>query len=223
MINIKDKLKTTIRCLSVLFLYFSLSYILSYMFYEAFASTNNVIRTISLILSNLFILLIITLFFLPKLVNDANKLSKDNLKIAYKNWVLGIIIMYLSNFIILLINKDLAANEATNRAILQQAPIYAIIVMVIIAPITEELIFRLSLRNIFNNRTLYCLFSGLIFGILHLTSIKEILFLIPYGSLGFFFAKTLYDTDNIYAPMITHITHNAIIIFMLILGSIVGI
>ena len=52
--------------------------------------------------------------------------------------------MYFSNIIILLINKDLATNEAFNRALIEKMPIYAILVMVIIAPITEELIFRLS-------------------------------------------------------------------------------
>ena len=226
MISTKEKLKTIGTALIILFLYLSLSYFLGFCFGEAFVSKNNLISTTSLILGNLFILLIIMLFFVPKLVNDSKSLTKEHLKIAYKNWLIGLVIMYISNIVILLINKDLATNEATNRAILQQTPIYAILVMVIVAPITEELIFRLSLKNIFKNKYIYCIFSGLIFGLMHLTtatSLMELLFIIPYGALGFFFAKTLYDTDNIYAPIMTHITHNAMIIFILILGNFVGI
>lgn len=222
----ENRTKNIIITLIVTFLYFCLSYILSFAFGEAFLSKNNVISSISLILANIFILLMIILFFVPKLVNDAQTLTKDNLKLAYKNWIFGLIIMYVSNIIILLINKDIAANEATNRAILEQSPIYAILVMVVIAPIIEELIFRLSLKNIFNSKYLYCIFSGLIFGLLHLTSatsLIELLYIIPYGSLGFFFAKTLYDTDNIYATIMTHITHNALIIFILLYSSIMGI
>ena len=219
----KECLKSIAVALIILFLYLGLSGVLTFAFKEAFISKNTFISSTSLTLGNLFILLIILLFFVPKLVNDSKNLTKDNLKTAYKNWLIGLVIMYVSNFFILLINNDLAANEATNRAILEQYPIFAILVMVVIAPITEELIFRLSIRNIFKNKYLYCIFSGLIFGLIHLTSFKEILFVIPYGALGFFFAKTLYDTDNIYAPIMTHITHNAIIIFILIMGNFIGI
>jgi len=36
----------------------------------------------------------------------------------------------------------------------------------------------------------------------------EILFIIPYGSLGFFFAKAYYDTNNIYTSYLAHFFHN---------------
>lgn len=222
----KNHLKSIILALVVLFIYLGSSYVLGYAFSEAFNSSNYIINTISLILGNLFILLVIMLFFGPKLVNDWYTLKKDDLKIAYKNWVFGLIIMYMSNFIILFFTKDLATNETANRAILDQAPIYAILAMVLIAPITEELVFRLSLKNIFKHKYVYCVVSGLLFGLMHLTTattLLEFLFIIPYGSLGFFFAKTLYETDNIYSPIITHITHNALVIFIIILGSFVGI
>ncbi|MBQ4583992.1 MAG: CPBP family intramembrane metalloprotease [Bacilli bacterium] len=223
MIDVKEKSKNIGKFLIILFLYFALSYVLAFAFQEAFNSKNNLINQTSSILASLFILLVLALFHIPKIINDSRNLTKDNLKLAYKNWLIGLIIMYISNTFILLINKDLAANETANRAILEQAPIYAILVMIVIAPITEEIIFRLSLKKIFKSKYTYCFFSGLIFGLMHLTSIKEILFIVPYGALGFFFAKTLYDTDNIFAPTITHITHNAMIIFILLASNFVGI
>ena len=156
-VNVQEKIKNIVKALVIFGLYLSLSYLLSYAFKEAFASKNAFINSTSLILANLFILLIIIAFYVPKLVKDSKSLTKDDLKIAYKNWLIGLAIMYFSNIIILLINKDLATNEAFNRALIEKMPIYAILVMVIIAPITEELIFRLSLKDIVKNKYLYCL------------------------------------------------------------------
>ena len=59
--------------------------------------------------------------------------------------------MYVSNLIIVLINKDIASNESYNRDLLFKMPVYATFVMVIVAPFIEELIFRLSIKNIFKN------------------------------------------------------------------------
>ena len=62
----------------------------------------------------------------------------------------------------------------------------------------------------------------LLFGGMHLlsaSSLKELLFIIPYGSLGFFFAKAYYETDNIYTSIIMHIFHNSLSIFFILLGN----
>ena len=52
-------------------------------------------------------------------------------------------------------SKDIASNESYNRSVLYGTPIYAISVMVFVAPLIEELIFRLSLKDIVNNKWVY--------------------------------------------------------------------
>ena len=92
-------------------------------------------------------------------------------------------------------------------------------------PFTEEMIFRKSLRNCFNNKVLYILLSGLIFGSMHLlsaSSIVELVFLIPYSSLGCVFAYMYYKTDNIFVPMTFHMMHNTIIVLNYILVFVIG-
>ena len=42
------------------------------------------------------------------------------------------------------------------------------------------------------------------------TSLIEILYIIPYGALGFFFAKAFYETDNIFSSISVHMIHNTI-------------
>ena len=148
------------------------------------------------------------------------------MKVAYKNWTIGLAIMYISNISIMLISKDIATNESYNRSLLFSSPIYAITVMVFVAPILEEIIFRLSLKDIFKSKWIYALVSGLIFGLLHLTSATspiELLFVIPYGALGFFFAKSVYETNNIWSSMLTHITHNAAVISIILLSHLLGV
>mgnify|MGYP003310643865 CR=1 FL=1 len=57
--------------------------------------------------------------------------------------------MLISNVIISMIVGNIANNEELNRSLLMSTPIYAVIAMVIIAPVTEEIIFRLSTSTFF--------------------------------------------------------------------------
>lgn len=210
----------------VFILYLFLSLLVEANFRINFDSTNVFISNISLILGNLLVLLIITLFFIPDMVEGFKKLNKNDIKLSYKNWLIGLAIMYVSNIIILIINKDIASNESYNRELLFNMPIYAISTMVIIAPIVEELIFRLSLKNIFKNKWIYALVSGFIFGLMHMTTVTsalELLYIIPYGALGFMFAKSVYETDNIWCSILTHMTHNGAIITLLYVSHFLGV
>ena len=62
--------------------------------------------------------------------------------------------------------------------------------------------------------------SGLIFGALHLTvatSLKELLFIIPYSIPGFIFAYTLTKSKNIFVPISLHTMHNTLMILLQLL------
>ena len=214
-----EKIKTIGKAVLVFVLYLLLSVYLKVTFNICFNSSNVIISNASSILSDVFLLLIISLFFLPTIIEDFKKINKDALSLAYKNWIKGLIIMYVSNILIILLTKDIATNESYNRDILFESPLYAISVMVFVAPLIEELIFRLSIKNLFKNKWIYAITSGFIFGLMHLTTASsplELLFIIPYGALGFFFAKSVYETDNIWSSMITHMTHNGAIIALLL-------
>ena len=213
--------------IGLFFLYVLLSVYMEVSFKICFNSSNIWISNISLILSNVFVLLVISLVFIPTLVKQLKSFKKEYVKIAYKNWFWGLLIMFVCNILISqLAAQNISTNEATNRNLLYNMPIYAITVMVFVAPIIEELIFRLSLKDIFNNKWVYCTVSGLTFGLMHLisaTSAVELLYTISYGALGFFFAKSVYETNNIYSSIIAHMTHNGLIISILLLGNSLGV
>ena len=65
----------------------------------------------------------------------------------------------------------------------------------------------------------FAIVTGLLFGLAHIAeyTLLELLFIIPYGALGFFFAKAIYETDNIYTGYIAHLFHNSLCILLIIL------
>ena len=215
------------KSILILFLYFGLSILIS-MFLGKFINSKNFwISNFSALSVEEFVMITFILIYRKRIVNDFKNFKKDYKKImdiSLKNWLLGLALMLVSNIIISLIVGNIANNEEMNRSLLMSTPIYAIIAMVIIAPITEEIIFRLSPRKAFTRKIPYMIYSALFFGAMHLlssTSWLEILYVIPYGALGYFFAKSFYETDNIFSSISTHIIHNTIAVafaYMAMLG-----
>lgn len=178
-----------------------------------------IVKTIYLIVFEFLIVMILLSIFNNKIERDFNDLKKNHKEYFttyIKYWFLVLFLMMVSNSIIMLINHgDMATNEETVRQTFKLAPIYTFLSAVIYAPITEELVFRQSIRNIIKNDTLFIILSGLIFGSMHvLPSYQmpmDLLYLIPYSIPGWVFAYTLKKSDNIFVPMGLHFIHNGIL------------
>ncbi len=160
---------------------------------------------------------------------------KQILNKGFSYWGYGIIIMILSNLIVTSLVGNIAVNEQTTRQTILSSPLYAIPATIFFGPFLEEIIFRFSLRKAFTKETIYALSSAFIFGGLHvLTAIDEFtlaniiahlhefLFIIPYGSLGYFFAKAYYETNNIFSSVIPHMLHNTLSVTLILLLSLLG-
>ena len=145
---------------------------------------------------------------------------KKYAKIAFKDWFAGFLIMIVSNLIISSFISGLGENEEAVQSLISATPWIAFIMTSFFAPITEEMIFRKSLKDAINNKYSFMILSGFIFGLIHVMSASnpwEYLLIIPYGSLGFVFAKTLYDTDNIYTTIMVHAFHNAMLTLLAVI------
>lgn len=222
--NLLDKIKNFFeeigKSILVFALYLFLSMFLSGLFSNLTESKNFWIANFSSIAVELIMLTAFILIYRKKLSNDYKSFKKDYkniMDISFKNWLLGLVIMLISNVAISLFVGNIANNEELNRSLLMSTPIYAIIAMIIIAPITEEIIFRLSPRKAFNKKLPYLIYSAIFFGGMHLltsTSLIELLYIIPYGALGFFFAKAFYETDNIFSSISVHVIHNTIAVII---------
>ena len=188
----------------------------------------NNLKIAIMFLINLSLMIMLFIFYSKSIKENLKDLKlnfKSYIKDNFKYYVIGLLIMIISNIIISFFIEGNSTNETLIREYINIMPIYMIFSSCIYAPFTEEMVFRKSLRNCFNNKVLYILLSGLIFGSMHLLSASnliELVFLIPYSSLGCVFAYMYYKTNNIFVPMTFHMVHNTIIVINYLLMLIIG-
>ena len=171
----------------------------------------------------ILVLILVVLYFKElkkefKTFKNSWKLSMDT---AFKYWFIGLMIMCISNIAIGLITSlGTSSNEQAVQTLVSSNPYLMLFTAGILAPIAEEITFRKGVSKIFKNKWVYATASGLIFGLLHVIgsgNILEYLYVIPYGSLGFFFALTYYDTKSIYPSIIMHAIHNSALVLLSII------
>lgn len=188
----------------------------------------NLPKTPRIILISLLDLLYIILLLLlhkkeiQKGLNDLKKNFYQRYNLMVKCWVIGLLIMFLSTTIINLFTKqNISSNEALLRNQIQNAPLYMLLTCSVIAPIFEEMVFRLSLYKLIKNKKIFIIFSGLLFGLLHVLGTYQapidLLYIIPYSAMGFSFSYLLSKTKNITLPIIIHMIHNTILVLMQII------
>lgn len=209
--------------LSSIFVYFLLSELQLLPFQLFDIDINKIplyLKIIYLLCYEAILIGIIILIHLKKLKHDFNDIKinhNKHFKNCLKYWLIALFIMYISNFCISLMGSNLPSNEEIIRQQFKTSPIYIFISAVIFAPILEELIFRQSFRNLFTNKWLFIIISGLVFGGMHVfngnnVSLIDILYIIPYSAPGMAFAYMLYKTDNIFVSMGFHMLHNGIMV-----------
>lgn len=155
---------------------------------------------------------------------------KKYFRISIIYYIIGLIIMYISNNIIsTYFTEAVANNDVAVKTLISKYPIYMLFSTVIYAPIVEETIFRRSIKDIvlafgdnLITKYVYIIISGLLFAAMHIlgmvNSNLDYLYIIPYLSLGIAFAAIYYKTDNLFTTITLHALHNfiAILIYFLI-------
>ncbi len=156
----------------------------------------------------------------------------SNFELSFKYYVIGLIIMIVSNLLIFYLTDAVAGNEETVRTYIDNYPLYMFFSVSIYAPFIEEIIFRKSIKDIIlykhNNKIskiIYILSSGLIFAGMHLvgqiTNPIDLLYIIPYASLGISFAALYCKTNNIFSTISIHCLHNTITIILYLFAGVI--
>lgn len=149
---------------------------------------------------------------------------KEYFVLVLKTWGKALILMAI---ISLLIRSFTGITTSTNQELINQMfkkiPLFTILLTVIYAPISEELLFRGCFKEVFKNKILFILLSGFVFGLMHViddySSVKELLYILVYGSLGSFLAAIYYKTNNIFANITFHFMQNTLSMLLLLLMS----
>ena len=174
-------------------------------------------------LSNLILSTIFILIYRKDLIKDLKKYNQKILFTSVSYWIIGFIIMIISNYIITYILKlNITNNEAKVRSFINTSPLLMMVNTCIFAPLTEELAYRKSMKDTINNKWIYIITSGLLFGLIHIITIIQkpinLVHLIPYGALGISFASLYHKTDNIYSTISMHAIHNLLAMIIYLLG-----
>ncbi|MCD5325945.1 MULTISPECIES: CPBP family intramembrane glutamic endopeptidase [Pontibacillus] len=161
-------------------------------------------------------LLIITLILKPDIKNDLRQDYEMGIGSYIKWGLIGILLAFFSQYLATVIESlvfgvdPISENTQNLSAIAKAAPIF-ILIIAIVAPILEEIIFRKilfgTLRK-YANFLISALVSGGIFGIVH----GEPEHLLKYAAMGLVFAFLYEKTQRIIVPIITHATMNSLVI-----------
>lgn len=220
----KNRLTNIIKGIVVIVLYFFVSLfstlplaLLGINYYDL----SLIIRIIYSVSVELILIAAIIFIFKDEYKKAFKDIKKNHLtyfKGNLKYYLLGVIIMMLSNSLIMVLGGGTSDNETAIRSQFGIAPIYTYISAVFLAPVLEESVFRLSFRNIFKNKLVFIVISGLVFGGLHLTGMLDDslmpLYLVAYCSCGVAFAYIMAKTNNIFVSMGFHFMHNGILMSM---------
>ena len=135
----------------------------------------------------------------------------------------------ISNLLLsLFADTTTSVNQSTVVSLAKVNPAIMFITAVILAPISEELIFRgflfTWLRK--HNRILAYVVSGFMFGFVHVLStvltgnFKELIQMIPYVMMGLVYCFIYEHENNITAPILGHMTNNLIAMVTIFIASI---
>ena len=173
------------------------------------------------VFSDTVLLIILFIIYYKDLKKDFKNFKTnfwENMDVAIKYWLTGLIVMAASNAIITFLATGAQANnEMSVQTMIHGAPLASFIAAGILAPIIEELTFRKSFYDTFHNKWLFILTSGLVFGGLHVissTTWQDFLFIIPYSALGIAFAAMVYNRKNICTSISMHLIHNIVLILL---------
>lgn len=183
----------------------------------------------SIIGVGVYILILIFVYY-KDLAIEFNNLKKDFkncIKKGFKYYFAGLLGMVFFNLVISITLKDISANESAVRELLYNSPILTMLEIMIIAPLSEEIMFRKSVWATTKNKWIFALISGILFGGAHLITggitLSTLIYILPYGSLGFVFALMDYETNSTFTSMIMHAFHNTMTGLLLLLVYSMGI
>lgn len=184
-------------------------------------NVSDLIKAICVYLGRIVIAIIPFYAILKRDIKEFFENKKDYIREIIKYFAI-IILFYIP---VTLIVSLITGSEATNQSIIKEIPIWiTAILAILVAPISEEILFRGFLRRIFKNDWVFIAISGIIFGAIHCmyaeSNLLMYLYVLPYTVMGAGFAKLYTKTNNIFANIVLHFMWNLIVLGSMLILSI---
>lgn len=173
----------------------------------------------------LFMFILLLIVFYKDLKRDIKyffKYFREYNSYVFKMYLFSLLCIFILTVAIRIsVNIETATNQAELTKQFKDTPILIGLLSIIYAPFVEEILFRGIIRKFINNKYIFIIVSGLLFGVAHVIddfkSIGELLYILVYGSLGCFLATVYNKTNNIFTNMYFHFIQNTLAIIGLIL------
>ena len=232
MFKLNDKTKAIIKGILVFFIFYYSKYLQYIPVYIFKIDIKEMSTTMQVILSTFSSIIVFFTFFLlyrkdlKRDFKDFWKNKETYIDVGIKYWIIGLLIMFITNYILNFVFKAGGANnEKIVQTMIKSFPLLMIIDAGILAPFNEEIVFRKTLKDIFKNKWIFIILSFILFGGAHVISSSntaiDYLFIIPYGALGASFAYAYYKTNNIFTSISMHMFHNISLILLSIITTII--
>jgi len=184
-------------------------------------------------ITSLIIFIILLFLYFKDIKKEFKTFKKDlnkNIWFILKMFVVFMVVKFLVSIVSTLLIKyfgyDLesinSVNQQTVEAYVKISPLLMTLTSSVLAPFYEEFLFRLGIKKIIKNKYLFMIFSGLLFGLLHIFPLAEGISLtlgliqsITYVSMGIFLAY-IYEKSNIYNSIGVHFLNNLLSILFMI-------
>jgi len=233
----KERVINVIKLLISFLIFFNIGYILLFILGLFNKNMNNIgDKTLVLLefIISLIIFIISLLLYYKEFKKDYKEFKKNiENKIWYilKMFVVFMVVKYIVSFMSLLIlellGMDIESLSSVNQNTINEYakinPILVALIASFIGPIYEEIIFRLGIKKVVRNKYLFIVFSGLIFGLLHIFPLDENISLtlgliqsISYVTMGIFLAYIYEKKKNIFYSIGLHILNNLLGILSII-------
>ena len=229
----KDNVKNIFKLIISFVLFFNISLVIAYIFklvginysdfnYSDYACLNTFIELIMFV--------VVLLFYKKYLKKDLVlfKLNKkDYIKKIISYFLIFLVVKYgvalFSSLLLVMLGSDLVTseNQETVVTLAKTLPFMMMISTSLLAPFVEEGIFRLGIKKVINNKYLFILVSGLIFGFMHIFPTELPLYValiesLNYVTMGLLLAYIYNETDNIYVVVIIHALNNLLSMLMIL-------
>jgi len=171
---------------------------------------------ISLFVNFIFLFIIIYIYknTLNKYYKNFGKNYKKHIFSSLKIFVGGLFIFFVLNAMLYNFGVPYSNNTSSMIEIFKKIPVLFVLNTLFYYPIIEELVFKMSFKEIFKNKWSFVIFTGVfnaLFQIVFsLTNITDLLYILPYSIFFCSLSYIYYKTDNIIYPILLRMCYNLI-------------
>lgn len=235
----KEKIINIIKLIFSLLLFSCFSLIIKYVL-NIFGIDITNLGLLGKTLLNLFISIFLTIIlvftYYKDLKNDFNEFKinwKRKVLFALKIFGIFLLMKFLASYISIIISGlfdievTVSENQSAINEILGKFPILMTFSAVCLAPIYEEILFRLGFKKCINNKWLFIIVSGTLFGLIHIfpTDLSLGVALtqsITYVAMGLLLAYYYQKFNNIFYSILIHFYNNLLSIVFIFITYIIS-